>query len=139
MRSTRLDLLLCGALQSAALFLAAPCGVAGQAPLATYETAQAEAGAEAYQAHCAACHVADLSGGVEGPPLAGEYFASMWGGRPVTELLTFVRNNMPLTRPRSLDEETTLALIAYLLAKNGAPAADAPLAAGSEGVIAPAR
>ena len=139
MRTTRLDLLLCGTLQSAALFMAAPCGVAGQAPVATYETTQAESGAEAYRANCAACHRPDLSGGVEGPPLAGEYFASMWGGRPVTDLLTFVRDNMPLSRPRSLDEKTTLALIAYLLAKNGAPAGNAPLAAGSEGVIAPAR
>jgi mono/diheme cytochrome c family protein len=139
MRTTRLDLLLCGALLSAALFVAAPRGVAGQAPLATYESAQAEAGAEAYRANCAACHMVDLSGGVEGPPLAGEYFASMWGGRPVTELLTFVRNNMPLTRRGSLDEQTTLALIAYLLAKNGAPAGEVPLAAGSEGVIPPAR
>ena len=138
MRTTRLALLLCGALH-AALFVAAPGGVAGQAPLATYETAQAEAGAEAYRAKCAPCHMADLSGGVEGPPLSGQYFASMWGGRSVTELLTFVRNNMPLRQRGSLDEETALALIAYLLAKNGVPAGDAPLAAGSAGVIAPAR
>ncbi len=133
------QLLLAAAVQCAALLAALPSGAAGQTPPASYTTAQAETGAQAFQDNCAECHMADLSESDEGPPLADEYFAAMWGGRPVRGLLDFVCKNMPLARPGSLGEETYLALVAYLLASNGAPAGDAPLTMGSEGVVAPAK
>ena len=116
-----------------------PTALAAQAAPASYTAAQAEAGAEAYQAHCAECHMADLSGGDEAPPLTGGYFASSWGGSPVRQLLQFVRENMPLTRPGSLDEQTYVALVAYLLSRSGAPAGETPLAPEAEGVVAPTR
>ena len=55
------------------------------------------------------------------------------------QLLQFVRENMPLTRPGSLDEQTYVALVAYLLSRSGAPAGETPLVPEAEGVVAPTR
>ena len=46
--------------------------VAGQGPAAgPFTAAQADAGRTAYQANCASCHKADLSGSGNAAPLAG--------------------------------------------------------------------
>ena len=116
---------------------AAPGSAAGQeAHPAPYTAAQAEAGRETYQAVCAACHMPDLAGRDDAPPLTDAYFASSWGGYPVSTLLEFVEGNMPLTAPGSLNEEDYVAVVAYLLSMNGAPAGDTPLTMGAAGVIA---
>lgn len=116
---------------------AAPGGAAGQeAQPAPYTAAQTEAGRETYQAICAACHMPDLAGRDDAPPLTGAYFASSWGGYPVSTLLEFVQGNMPLTVPGSLNEEEYVTVVAYLLSMNGAPAGDTPLTMGAAGVIA---
>jgi mono/diheme cytochrome c family protein len=114
------------------VLLAAVALIAVAAPAAaqsaSYTAAQAEAGAQAYQASCTMCHQPDLSGG-EGPPLTGAAFADSWSGQSVASLLGFLKENMPLTAPGSLSEETYLTLIAYLLSMNGVEAGEAPLAA----------
>ena len=116
---------------------AAPGSAAGQeAHPAPYTAAQAEAGRETYQAVCAACHMPDLAGRDDAPSLTDAYFASSWGGYPVSTLLEFVEGNMPLTAPGSLNEEDYVAVVAYLLSMNGAPAGDTPLTMGAAGVIA---
>lgn len=121
----------------AATVCAAFGGVAGQeAHPAPYTAAQAEAGRETYQAICAACHMPDLVGSDDAPPLTGAYFASSWVGYPVSTLLEFVQGNMPLTVPGSLNEEEYVTVVAYLLSMNGAPAGDTPLTMGAAGVIA---
>ena len=57
--------------------------VAGQqvpaAPVFTVQ--QATAGRAVYAKHCASCHMPDLSGNVEYPPLEGAAFMSTWGTR----------------------------------------------------------
>ena len=118
--------------------LAAPAGLAAQSPTATpasYTTEQAERGREAYRASCLVCHAEDLGGSDQAPPLAGDYFTSSWGGHSVGELLAFVKENMPLTRPSSLDDATYAAIVAYLLSMNGAEPGRAQLAMDSPGVV----
>ena len=100
-----------------------------------YTTAQADAGQETFLQSCAFCHEPDLAGGDEGPPLSGAYFASSWGGSPVTDLLSFVRDEMPFDSPGSLAEDAYVDVISYILSVNGIPAGDTPLAMGAPGVI----
>ena len=89
--------------------------------------AQAHEGEEAYRAACLGCHTPDLGGSADAPVLAGRVFASRWNGRPVADLVSFTREHMPHTIPGSLNERTYLALVAYLLAKNGALTGEAPV------------
>jgi S-disulfanyl-L-cysteine oxidoreductase SoxD len=89
----------------------------------------------AYQAACVACHMPDLSGSEAAPPLAGPSFARRWDGRPFTELTEYMRDHMPRTLPRVLNDRTYLAVVAYVLAKNGMAPGDAPLTLDATGTI----
>ncbi|HJT88253.1 MAG TPA: PQQ-binding-like beta-propeller repeat protein, partial [Bryobacteraceae bacterium] len=89
---------------------------------------QAEAGRALYQAGCSGCHAADL-GGNEGPPLAGSNFISSWGTRVTRELVEYIQSSMPPTNPRSLSQESSVNLAAFILAANGAAPGGTPLTA----------
>ena len=52
--------------------------------------AQADAGRTAYQANCASCHNADLSGSGNAAPLAGSVFMGGWGNRTTQDLVGFM-------------------------------------------------
>jgi cytochrome c len=104
---------------------------------ALYTAAQAEAGKTVFESTCAKCHQVTLTGKDDAPPLSGKYFANSWGGHKVSELFEFVKVNMPFDHPGSLDDETYLCAIAYVLSRNGVPAGDTPLVKGSIGVITP--
>ena len=101
-----------------------------------YLADQARTGEAAYRNVCASCHQADLSGGFDTPELAGPAFRSLWGGRPVRDLLGYIEAAMP-PAGRQPDEATRAAIVAYILRQNGAEAGGAPLSAASEGMIAP--
>ena len=103
---------------------------------ARYLASQARAGESAYRDVCASCHRRDLSGGLDTPQLAGPAFRSMWGGRPVRELLGYVEAAMP-PAGRQPDEATLADIVAYILRQNGAGAGDAALSAASTGTIGP--
>lgn len=106
-----------------AVVMAAP-----QAPTPSIFTAkQVDAGRAAYAENCAMCHMPDLSGNNEKPPLAGQTFMSTWGGRTTKELFDYMSGAMPFGGP-SLDAETYLALTAYILQSNGAAAGSEALA-----------
>src|SRR5688500_10827829 len=90
-------------LLAAALTLSA-APLAAQAP-GPFTAAQAEAGAKAFTAHCAECHLETLMGQDDAPPIIGSYFASSWGGHRVGELLDFVIGNMPFDEPATLSAE----------------------------------
>ena len=112
-----------------------PAAPAAPAP-ARYLASQARAGEAAYRDVCASCHRRDLSGGLDTPELAGAAFRSMWGGRPVRELLSYVEAAMP-PAGRQPDEATLAAIVAYILRQNGAGAGDAALSPTSAGIIGP--
>lgn len=87
-----------------------------------YSAAQAAHGKDLYTQSCAACHLDDMSGSGEAPPLAGEGFADSWDGHTVDEFDQTVLNTMPQDNPGSLDPSDALAIVTYILQKNGMPA-----------------
>jgi cytochrome c len=77
-------------------------------------------GEDVYFADCAMCHNDDLSGGAmySAPPLAGDAFLMRWSGHNARELLDLVRTTMPQGQPRSLDDQSYLDVIAFVLLRN---------------------
>ncbi len=99
-----------------------------------YAPEQADAGRAAYESACAACHTATLQGSFEAPELAGPNFLNRWGGRPVSELVDYVRATMPPAGERPSAEEN-VNIIAYILQRNGVAAGERPLLAASAAAI----
>jgi alcohol dehydrogenase (cytochrome c) len=92
---------------------------------------QATAGRALYQSTCASCHLADMKGTFEAPPLAGANFLNTWRNRPASDLISRIRNSMPLTSPGSLSDQDAVNLVAFILQANGATASTQALAANS--------
>ena len=93
-----------------------------QAARSSKTVSQAQQGAvgkAAYTKSCASCHMPDLSGNAEIPPLAGELFTSTWGARTTKELLDYISASMPYGGP-SLTTEAYESITAYILEFNGA-------------------
>ena len=86
------------------------------APIFTAQ--QAAAGRSEYARQCASCHMADLSGNVEYPPLAGKAFMDTWGSRSTKELFDYMSAAMPYGAP-SLSADSYAAITAYILQSNG--------------------
>ena len=61
----------------------------------SYTEAQAVAGRAVYQSTCASCHLPDLAGSNEAPPLAGVNFQNQWGDRTAAALQDFIQKTMP--------------------------------------------
>ena len=103
----------------------------GQTPApAVYTAAQATAGQALYQANCASCHVPDLSGRNEAPPLAGANFMTTWRGQTTRDLVEYMQATMPPGQP-SLAESAYLDITAFILQSNGAAAGAQALAAST--------
>jgi mono/diheme cytochrome c family protein len=92
-----------------------------------FTAAQAARGGQAYQSKCQGCHGKALEGSDSGPPLAGGFFASQWGGAPAGDLFDVIATTMPASRPGTLAPSETADIVAYILCSNGAPAGPAPL------------
>jgi alcohol dehydrogenase (cytochrome c) len=100
--------------------------VAGQQPQTSIYTAdQAAAGRAAYQANCAGCHMPDLAGRNEAPPLAGVNFLNTWRARTTRDLFDYMSATMP-PNVASLAADQYLAITAFILQSNGAPAGAQP-------------
>ena len=101
---------------------------AAQAPVPTsvmdglFTAEQAARGRQAYEANCAECHMADLSGHEYAGALAGFGFQLKWEDASVAEVFGRVRS-MPLGRGGSLTSQEYLDILAYMLQANGYPAA----------------
>ncbi|MGE3842984.1 MAG: cytochrome c [Vicinamibacterales bacterium] len=93
---------------------------------AVFTTSQATAGKAAYAKACAVCHMADLSGNNDIPPLAGKEFLRTWASRSTKEFIDYMAAGMPPGGP-PLNEATALAIAAYVLHTNGATAGAEPL------------
>src|SRR5216683_4614886 len=90
---------------------------------------QATAGRAIYQATCSTCHLPDMKGTFEAPPLSGANFMNMWRNRPASDLFSRIRNTMPITNPGSLSDQDAANLVAFILQANGAKAGTQPLTA----------
>ena len=91
-----------------------------------YTDAQAQRGEAIYDAQCAVCHGATLSGGL-GPPLAGADFLRAWDKRPLFDLADKIEKTMPATSPGTLTRAQAIDLVAHLLKSSALPAGAADL------------
>src|SRR6185436_12619123 len=82
----------------------------------------------AYQVNCGGCHLADLAGRNEAPPLAGANFMNVWGARTTTDLIRYMQAAMPPSNRGGLSDETYASLAAFFLQANGARAGERLLA-----------
>jgi alcohol dehydrogenase (cytochrome c) len=85
-----------------------------------YTRDQATRGSLQYVPKCAVCHGADLQGG-GAPELKGRGFAAKWNGKTLTELYTYVRQQMPKGNGDSLPGQQYADIVAFMLAQNGWP------------------
>ena len=84
---------------------------------------QAKKGEAAYQSRCASCHGADLhSTEPEAPDLTEGAFKFGWQGKSIGERFDTIRKTMPPQRAGSLDDQTYLDIVAYILRFNNVPA-----------------
>ena len=96
-----------------------------------YSAEQASRGETAFMASCASCHANDLRGNSNSPGLVGVSFLFLWEDRPLLELFTKMREEMPTDRPGSLSQATYLDLLAFILQKNGYPEGQSALDAST--------
>ena len=109
----------------------APAGrVAAQAsaPAVQFTRAQADAGAAVYAKSCASCHGSRLDDGLA-VPLAGSIFRQKWAkpDHTLDELHFVTRSTMPKNAGGTLAAADYLAVLAYILERNGYPAGDSAL------------
>ena len=90
-----------------------------------YPQEQADRGGDPYAQNCAECHGEDLQGVQGQPALTGDGFLANHG--TVWDLFDYARQNMPLTDPSSLDDETYADIVAHILAVNEFPTGGEPL------------
>jgi mono/diheme cytochrome c family protein len=104
------------------------------APGAVFTAEQADAGRTLYAERCASCHMADLGGRDDAPPLAGEGFLAAWKARTTRELFEFIRDTMPPDGP-ALAPDDALRTVAHVLRQNGATPGSEPLTATTAAAI----
>jgi S-disulfanyl-L-cysteine oxidoreductase SoxD len=90
-------------------------------PVPVFTAEQAAAGKVLFTKVCASCHLADLTGNDDAPPLAGASFQALWKGRSTKELLDYMSGAMP-PGGSTLNAENYAAIVAYVLERNGATA-----------------
>jgi alcohol dehydrogenase (cytochrome c) len=83
---------------------------------------QAKNGERVFQSRCAACHGSDLHAtDSEVPDLTDDGFKYGWVGKTVANRFRNIRIAMPAGAPGSLDDQTYIDIVAYILQFNGMP------------------
>ena len=80
--------------------------------------AQVAQGQERYNERCGTCHGKNLGGSGTAPALTGNTFILHWGNATVADLFDRIRSSMPKGDPDSLDRDSYLSIVAYLLHAN---------------------
>jgi mono/diheme cytochrome c family protein len=88
---------------------------------------QATQGKALFDAKCAMCHGAEMTGGEMAPALAGEMFISNWSGQSAGDLFARIHTTMPANDPGSMSNAETAQVLAYILSFNQIPAGTTPL------------
>ena len=114
----------------AALFVSSAAVTARQAPATVFTAQQAADGRNAYGRNCASCHMPDLSGSNDTPPLAGSVFLGTWRARTTRDLFEYLSASMP-PGGASLSSESFESITAYILEANGASAGSTPFRAST--------
>jgi mono/diheme cytochrome c family protein len=110
---------------------AAQISTTGTSGIGPFTQAQVDSGRAAYNAACSGCHGYDLQNGTHRTSLIGRSFLAGWGSRTTWEYYRYVSYRMPNQAPNSLAPETYSAIIAYILAANGAQPGTETLTASS--------
>jgi mono/diheme cytochrome c family protein len=93
-----------------------------------FTAAQAKNGEQAFQAKCASCHGPDLhSTDPEAPDLTEGAFRFGWQGKTLANRFEQIRSTMPYGNSGSLDDQTYIDIVAYILSFNGIPAGNQKL------------
>ena len=87
-----------------------------------YTQGQSERGRTIFVASCGRCHNDELAGSERGPALRDDAFWQRWDNDSFDKLFTKVRDTMPQQGVDSLSDLQKADALAYVLAKNGAPA-----------------
>jgi cytochrome c5 len=85
-----------------------------------YTGAQADRGKSNYNSSCLRCHGDTLQGNTA-PALSGDRFFTTWGNEPIASLFAKIRDTMPPNFGTSIDDQTKLDIVAYILQTNGYP------------------
>src|SRR5688572_19220110 len=96
-----------------------------------YTDAQAARGKEQFTTVCLRCHGPDLTG-VTAPALKGDRFHQTFGREPLDRLFLKVRDTMPPNFGSTIDDQTKLDIITYILQSNGFPSGASELKLASE-------
>lgn len=86
-----------------------------------YTAPQADRGKTSYNSSCLRCHGDALQGNTA-PALSGDRFFTAWGSEPIASLFAKIRDTMPPNFGTSIDDQTKLDVVAYILQTNGYPA-----------------
>ena len=113
---------------AAAVLLTSTVVLSAHESSAVFTAEQATAGKSAYARSCASCHMPDLSGSNDAPPLAGPVFTATWRARTTKDLFEYLSTSMP-PGGSSLSTEGFETIMAYILEANGAPAGETPFRA----------
>ena len=87
-----------------------------------YTAEQAARGKAEFDQTCSRCHNLALIGSERGPAIKGETFLSHWEKGTVADLFIKIRDTMPEGGPGTLNEETKIDILSYILQQNGFPA-----------------
>jgi alcohol dehydrogenase (cytochrome c) len=86
-----------------------------------YSADQAQRGRLDYGTQCATCHGGQLQG-TGAPALKGRSFSLQWNRKTLSDLYTYVHQEMPLGTPDSLGPQKYADIVAFILSENGLPA-----------------
>ena len=87
-----------------------------------FTTEQAKNGERLFQARCAPCHGVDLHAiNPDAPDLTDDDFRTGWLGKTVANRFRNIRIAMPADAPGSLDNQTYIDIVAYILQFNKMP------------------
>jgi S-disulfanyl-L-cysteine oxidoreductase SoxD len=87
-----------------------------------YTAEQAKRGKAEFDQTCSRCHNLALIGSERGPAIKGSTFLSHWDKGSVADLFIKIRDTMPEGGPGTLNEDTKIDILSYILQQNGFPA-----------------
>jgi cytochrome c len=99
-----------------------------------FTTAQASRGDSIYKAGCVTCHGNALQGGTtadfgDSAPLIGQPFMATWEGQTLADLYDKIYSAMPADKPKTLDKQVIVDVMAHILNQNHFPAGSNELVA----------
>ena len=103
---------------------------------ASFTEQQAASGRGAYDAQCLRCHGTTLDNGQFALPLKGEIFALHWAGRNAGDFISLVARTMPPGMVGSVDTDSIVNIVAYILQANGVRAGETPLPSDTDKLAA---